>query len=656
MSIYLAAQSPNPATTHPIFKQRGLDGLTHAAINNLGIHGRAYLREAAYDGYYRNIDIFLCATNRQERIPTYTKDAELTMSKITDMIPIKMPKVFILPVIELTPDQQDTFMHKLRDCEPIKHVRGKTTAFILTKPDVRQAMTYLNSTKEGVIAADDTWTPGTFAAMSFLQVVITEFLKTNTYPAFLAENNRGEFDGGSFIMDHQKWEDITTQNDYEVKRMRGDPFPELGDEYDSDNEKDDADMEHDVLEIDFSSMRKAVLVAKPSPLPLSYNIGEPSEVPNLPGRVFPYFDKMNTPDNHTIRNIVSTFFLRNLGEDRTSQINQFKAFKTNWEHLAKTKQGGELVHILVGIKLALETQTRLFLVYREECYSGFVLLGALWSVIVDNRVYEWESAEKVQEQVALMSSHHYAVRMITETLSKCSVMVGPHEGPAVEVTVDQVPSAVAMWNKIKERKMTVAESDTIKKFLGLVAYSRTYREVNAESMSWFFRAVGDPAKYALSEKDPLFLPPHFALYQDDLFQLLCTFGPDAPSLYNTTGSLFSIPSPTALDDPNNVRNQKGERALPVLLVSLKSVQTAYQDLRKVLKDKEIRINLQERAGRNRNIVLRGDGRDKVYQELKECLVSFEKTGSKRKSEEPQTSKKAKRLDMKTADDFLNLFK
>lgn len=651
MSIYLAAQSQNPASTHPLFKQRGLDGLTHAAINQLSIHGRPFLREAAYDGYYRNIDVFLAATNTKTKKPIYTEDAELSMAAIPELIPIKLPKLFLLPVRELSPDQQDSFMHKIRNTEPVKRVQGKTTIFILAKPDIRKAMTYVNTTKEGAITSDNAWTPGMFASMAFIITVITEFLKTNTYPAFLSETNRGEFDGGEFVISKEDGRRLKSTKSDDVTRMYGGNGSIIGG--DALFEEEDAEMDDNALEIEFSTMRKAVFIAKPSPLPLKYNCGSPAEVPKLPGRVFPYFDRMNIPDNYTIRSIISGFFLRNLGDSREAQKGQFKAFKNSWERLSKTPQGGELVHMLVGIKLALETQTRLFLVYRDESYSGFVLLGALWSISVDGKVYDWESAEKVQEQVALMSSHEYAVRTICGWLSKCPVMIGAHSGPPVKVVPGDVPSALDMWNKIKERKLDSTEEDEIKKVLGLVSYSRSYKEVNVDSLTWLFRSVGNPEEDDITKDDPLYLPPTFALYHDRLFQLLCTFGPDAPSFYNTTGAIYVIP-PVGKEDPNNAINQKGEKALPIILVSLKSVQVAVQDLNKVLKDRAIRLNLSERAGRNRNILLKGEIRDTVYQELKECLDLIEKTGDKRKNKEDRKDKR-RAVDINSAQDFLDLF-
>jgi len=655
MSIYLAATSTNPASTHPLFKQRGLDGLTHAAPNQLGIHGRPFLREVAYDGYYRNIDVFMAATNRKQKIPTYTEDAELVMRNIDDLIPMELPHLFFLPVKDLTADQQDSLMRKLLAREPMKKVQGKTTAFILQKPEIRDAMVYLTATKDGAIAPEGCWTPIMFASMSFLMTVITEFLKTNTYPAFLNAENRGEYDGGELI--YETWDQFTTNaSEYDqIKRLRGASGSMMGDEYKAAEDEDAAMEEDNACSLTFTMLRKAVFVAKPSPVPLAYNIGSPAEVPNLPGRVFPYFDKMNIPDNYTIRTIISSFFLRNLSDTRGSQMAAFKRFRPAWERLAKTKQGGVLVHMLMGVRLSLETQTRLFLVYRDNQYAGFVLLGALWSVTVDNRLYEWDSAEKVREQVDMMSSHEYAVKLICEQLSKCQLMIGQLEAPAVEVKREDVSSALKLWNKIKERKIEKDEEEAIKKVLGLVAYTRSYREVGADSLHWLFQSAADPIGHPIKDTDPLFLPPTFSLYQDTLFQLLCSFGPDAPSFYNTTGQVYALPAADK-EDPNNAVTDKGEKAMPLILVSLKSVQVALSDLRKVLKDRAIRMNLAERAGRNRNITLRGENRDKVYTALKKCVDTLEAAGAKRKAEGEGSGKgKQKKTDINSADDLLSLF-
>lgn len=651
MSIYLAASSPNPATTHAYFKQRGIVGLTHGALNQLGIHGRPFLREVAYDGYFRNIDVFLCATNRKCKIPTFQEDAEVDMSRIPRLIPFETPSLIYLPIKSFSPDQEASFLHKIRECEPIKEVKGNTTTYILTKPDIRKAMVYQNTSKDGVIAPDNVWNPQMFASFAFLVSIITEFLRTNTYPAFISPTNRGEFDGGAVLMDLGDVNDMPQLQENEIlKRMR---MSDTTVREEGEEEVEDAIMENNACEMSFTTMRRAVLFAKPSPVPLAFNLGSPSEVPKLPGRVFPYFDRMTIPDNQTIRNIISSFFIRNMGHTRQEQAATFKLFRLGWEKVSKTRQGGVVSHMLVGIRLALETQTRMFVVYKADQYAGFVLLGSMWSVTVDNRLYEWEDAEAVQAEVAKMSSHEYAVRKICEALSTCAVIVAGHEGSAKDVVPDDVKSAKQMWDRIQERKIEGEAEATIKSVLGMVSYTRSYRDISANSLCWLFKEVNHQSDHPVDDSTPLFLAPTFSLYGDHLFQLLCTFGPDAPSLYNASGASFVIPRASE-GDPNNVLDGRGKKALAVLLVAIKSVQVAYQDLRKVLKDRTIRMDMAERAGKNRNVVVGFEYRDQVYEELRACLNAQEGVGAKRTGT-PIENPKAKRVEINTADDLLDLF-
>jgi len=652
MAVYLAASCTNPASAHPLFKQREITSLTHASIAQLCVSGRPFLRELAYDGYYRNIDVFLAATNRQKRLPTHIEDAELSVSGIKDLIPFDIPPIIIVPIHDLTPDQQDTFMVKLGDFEPTKKIMGKTVTFILGRPDIRKSMVYYRICKDSPICPPNVWDPQMFASAAILVVIITEFLKTNTYPAFINEKNRGDFDGADFIIENEFVEAFDkvriepAMKRIKISETQGTSADIGGDE---DTEMDDNDHEYG-----FKTIRGAVFVAKPSPMPLVYNIGTPSQVPAGPGRVFPYFDRMIIPDNQTIRGIISSFFLRNLGSTRAEQMNTFKLFRLGWEKVAKTPQGGVLVHMLTGIKISLETQTRLFVVYREQSYAGFVLLGAMWSVSIDNRLYEWESAEKVKAEVAKMSSHEYAIRIICEALSKCSIVVGSAKGNAEIIDTEDVSTPVLMWNAIKRREISDEADEKIKKVLGLVSYQRAFREIREDTLCWLFDETTKPNDAPFPEDSPLYLPPTFSMYGDRLFQLLCSFGPDAPSLYNSSGQTYVIPKASE-GDPNNAVGEKGKKALPRLLVAIKSVQVAYLDLKKVMKERAIKIDLGERAGKNRNIHVVGDARDRVYESLRKCLNALETAGDKRKSDGPIPDPKGKRKEISSADDLLSLF-
>jgi len=651
MSIILAGTVSNAHAAHPLFTQRGLLGMTHARLDQLGLFGRPFSRELAYDGYTRNIDVFIAATNHKAKISTNVDAAELFMEKIEHIIPLSSPRVAISPVKKLSSDQVDVMMAKLVDEEPSKEVKGSMTFIVLAKPNPKKAMIYTRISAENVQVPEHTWSPATYASYCFCLAVVTEFLKTNTYPAFISETQIQETtDFADFVSDIDT---VTCSdvNEYPVKRTKW-KAQENGDQM----EVDDEEVPSEVYVFSWKELRGAVLVAKPSPIPLVYNVGSPAEVPELPGRCFPYFDRMNIPDATTIRSVMSAYFLRNMGGTREEQMNTFKFFKKGWEILVKTDVGAAMAHILTGVRLALETQTRLFIVIRSDQYAGFVLLGARWSISLHNQVYVAQSAEELRAEVNKMSSHSYAIAKIAQELSPCMMRIGAAQGPPKAIVAADLPSAISLWKAIQERVIEKEARERITEVLGLVAYTRSYKQVDARSLSWMFAELAKDTIPDLPEGTPLYVPATFELFHEKSFQLLCTFGPNAPSLYNSSGTVFKIPA-SADKDPNNemVEGKKRAKLLPYLLVALKSVKAAHDDLIKVMRDKQIRIDLAERAGKNRNVLIGGEGRDLLYEEIRKC-VHATVTGSKRKAGEVVGSspKRSRFESITSADDLLAL--
>lgn len=651
MSIYLAGAASGSA--HPLFTQRGLSGLTHARLDQIGLFGRPFSRELAYDGYARNIDVFIAATNHQARISTNVDAAELFLGKVESFIALPSPKVAICPIKKMSSDQVDMMMMKLGPEEPSKVVRGANTFIVLAKPEPRKAMIYTRISQDNVMVPDDTWSPATYASYCFCLVVVTEYLKTNTYPAFISETIQAtDADFGDF-MHTDDTESPESPEEYPVKRVRTEPADQ--DVEMTEGAEEDTAMP-DLYIYTWKSLRGAVLVAKPSPIPIGYNTGSPAEVPDLPGRAFPYFDRMNIPENTTVRSIISTYFLRNLGDTREGQMLQFKLFKKGWEIMCRTELGGVMSHLLTGVRLSLETQTRMFAVFKQDQYSGFVLLGANWSVSLNNQVYVAQSSEELRVEINKMSSHAYAVERIAQELSLCQMKIGVAQGPPTAITGVDLRTAQQLWNAIRDRVIEKDTREKITEVLGLVSYSRNYRQIDAKNISWMFASIAESPMPDLPEGSPLYIPSTFELFHEKTFQYLCTFGPNAPSLFNGSGTVFKIPA-DAEKDPNNqlIEGKKNVKFLPHILVALKSVKAAHDDLMSVLKNKQIRIDLAERAGKHRNVTIGGEGRDLLYEEIRKCLWS-EARAAKRKAAEDigKSPKRGRHADIDTADDILNL--
>jgi hypothetical protein len=84
----------------------------------------------------------------------------------------------------------------------------------------------------------------------------------------------------------------------------------------------------------------AVLSAKPSPLPSSTSWGRPSEVPFLPGLLFPYFSGMIKGDVTFFKNMVARYFFRNLPLKNTQNPHDFyRTFKAEIAPFVYTEMG-----------------------------------------------------------------------------------------------------------------------------------------------------------------------------------------------------------------------------------------------------------------------------------------------------------------------------
>lgn len=652
--IYIATTPPNANASHPSFKQRSISNLTAVQPCTISILGVAHQKELAYTGYKDNIDIFISATNRQHRLNT---DAEGCVLRISDKgLPINVPAIDYIPKHKLTNDQLDNLMEKLKDMDPAKLVIGKTTHIILSKPLFEASAKLIISSIENTVPTPDRLTPRDLLAVGFLRQIATDFLATQTYPAWRTEDDRRD---DSEILQQQDYQLLIEKIDQitidipprkKARTTLGDDVGESG----SDMEDDTQETRQDIT---WASLRESVLTAKPSPLPYSFNVGGPSEVPMSSGIAFPYFDRMLIPDATTLRNIVSTYFLRCLGDSREEQRRVFRMIRSSLEVIPRHRFGAELVHLFIGIKLALETQTRLFVIYVSNDYAGFCLLGARFSVYVDTTWHEAKSPEELQKDVAKMSSHSFAVTRLAEILSELSLKndSGKSSGKLASLTSDSFRTGHDLWNALSSRVIPADDHDEIYENLRLVSFSRSYKEINPQNIRWAIDMMTVDASKAIPEDVPLHVPCALTQMDDRVLKVLCTFGPDSFSFQNMSGSSFAITPASRSKDPNEEMDEGGKRKiLPVMIVAQKGVLTCAVDMRKTMKDKKVTMDLRERAQRNRCIVFKGAQRDLVYSKLRE-LAEFDPKAGKEDSGKGKGRAFDIGPDISDANALLNLF-
>jgi hypothetical protein len=186
MSTFTAAHLGQRQQPHPLFQQRDITTHTHVRPSDLNIFGLSDRSLLAYDGYRRNIDLFIAATNRGMKINTSSPGA--TLSRIErPLLPIWSTPVAFVPANTPTSDQIDAIVTKLGPLGAHKEISGKTTIIILNSmrpaliPQILRISTATMNGKEGYLTIHQ------FATLVKVCRCVTEFLCVNSYPAFKSE-------------------------------------------------------------------------------------------------------------------------------------------------------------------------------------------------------------------------------------------------------------------------------------------------------------------------------------------------------------------------------------------------------------------------------------------------------------------------------------
>jgi len=125
--IYIATTPPNASAAHPAFKQRSISNLTAVQPSTITILGVPHAKELAYTGYKDNIDMFISATNRQQKLRTDAPGAILNFNRPTLSIP--MPVIDYIPMQQLSSDQIEKLLQKFKEMDPIKKVIAKPPTY-----------------------------------------------------------------------------------------------------------------------------------------------------------------------------------------------------------------------------------------------------------------------------------------------------------------------------------------------------------------------------------------------------------------------------------------------------------------------------------------------------------------------------------------------
>lgn len=610
------------------FELAGLKNMAPARIHELTLYGVSEAREVAYDGYRSNIDAFIHATLEQKRVACCI-DAYGPPSK-NYSLPLSKPGLAFCPARETTLEKLTTLAKKIhKDAEAKAPKKGFPYLLSPEPPKDLELLQLLDKGMNQNFSPPKGYVPpGAFRAILFLETMICGFLRVNTYPAFV--DWRSEWVGEFRVMldessDNYGTRTFSPDRDGDSSKRRSEASNELARKrWKSGLEGMDVDDEgcaswenpDDLTNTYFvHSGVDQVFMAKPSPFPEGHNIGSVSEVPNLPGLVFPYIEGMLLNDFKTLRSSCVEFFLRNLGETAEACRAAVREMKGDMNSLSLEEYGKCLAHILSGISLALETQTRLFLVFDGSHYRGYCLLGAGFAVYDGSSWHTPVPDEELRRDMAFMDPSEKAISDLFEIFGEMRVTKGDSVPP--EFTRDTIRDIHFLADNLK--RLSFDHEDGAKH---RTKVNDLFRRINFTGGSKFVTIEPSSIHGALlaltkhTDDVPLSMPTFIPNISVDMhsraFKVLSKFGPDAISFWNASkGDLFSLAIPEEVTEASGAkRKRKEDDALPSpppeIVVQVKPLQQAILDWETVRKEHAIKMDLKERARDFRCHVIKSD--------------------------------------------------
>jgi hypothetical protein len=572
----------------------------------------------AYDGYSANIEAFLCATARKERLYCDLPHYPITgYTSIT--VPIALPRTIFTFKSKPSADAVKKMM-KAAEKMGIEEIQlGKGTFYTIEKPSIEFLAKISPGCPPACSNLEDYSQLGSTMQFYILVQIADLFLSTNTYsyrPVNNASLDNDTLDS-NVALDYSgvaSWAGGCTKDiAVKVRNTTGSwDDRAIACKPDTDNFYD-------------SRVRPShcVFVAKPSPLPSKTSWGSPAECPNKAGIHFPYFEGMNHSDTKYMRQIVHKRFFRNLGSPAKDPRTAFKEFRSEIGSAATTSQGRVMNHLLTGFDLALQTQTQCFALFEGSKYLGFNLLGEHFSVWLDS----WHNPSTAAELKAVMDKYKSHAATLTDLAQlfrneAVSYRLGYSFGKRTLSTSQDVVDVLGQIEVDDTGEDVLIKVETAMKNL---VFEGEYRTLSPS-------AINEAIKELLNEtslnKDSLVYVPMMRKFWNfcgiPSYKVFASFGSRGFSLIDRSGKATEISLDTTHFKKHIEANEKGNSGVRDCIPFFeKPISECTADWAKVVETGRARINFAERAIGCRGYLMRGDG-------LVEVIATFEQARDGRK--------------------------
>jgi hypothetical protein len=645
--IFLAAKVTNIISATREFLSRGLNSFTVGRIGDIGVFGKPLAHQLAYDGYKANIECFLTATATNKKISCSHECCPFPES-YKSTVPLPLPRVVFTLVGTLSSEQITRFEQAYGTSGLEKLVVKDPHTYTLERPTPENIKKLSRGTKDRSISLDGYAQIKAVLHLLPIYGMIDSFLATHTYSFrshdLYTEENLAE----AYLTNAEiRAELLSYRTGYGEKTK----YPKIGDSAATEARQrgTESTSKEDMTPWLSGKLknRDPVYVAKPSGKPSKTSWGLPSEVPNKPGLLFPYFPGMLAEDTKAVRSAITSLFFRGLGNVMTSPKEAYLELRNIIGTATTTPQGIILSHVLKGFELGLDCQAQVYLLFDSGTYLGFCLLGEEFQVYFNG----WHTPlneEDLRKELETLYTHDQTLSALVSAFSRCrmdgSDMVKDYKAEEV-VTCENICDILG---SIDTEATAKADLENVTMLIKNLNFPIPYRKINKDNIVWAVQELG-ASSHDFSKERMFIHPTEWSEMGSDEYQILSCFGPQSISFIDPRGDNYPVPT-----DPKEFGYYEDavakKKRLPVYEKNLK---TCISDWRQLEATGCVKLKLTERAIGSRAFVLTGENIMPVWNALRETARSFKVVVGKRaggsKGKEP--SKKPRTDEGKSFDEM-----
>jgi hypothetical protein len=366
------------------------------------------------------------------------------------------------------------------------------------------------------------------------------------------------------------------------------------------------------------------------------------------GSFFQYFQGMLLPDKDFAAHVFGDTFLKCLGDSLELSSNVWHRVRKGLRAIATSMAGKAISHAFLGIKLSKSAGLPIRFVIFNGVYHGFVIFGPSVTYLFGKTINS-VGEDVLRKEIKDISEHDVVLAKIRDILN---AVLDKDGKPRYELTIGDINTSRKLGNvlfNITDEDMVLGMLKTqLEVHMSGLNFGDSYAVPNIDNVLIFLRFVRS-GELGLLEDFPSFLDKGLLANRDRVYFGLAIFGLRVPTCNYGGDKMFTIPGINAIDT-NIIAPVGGTRPLRYIPFRMVAHGFGVQHWRNLFETGKLMIP----EGR-KNKAEFTDLRDVHFQcpEMKfqetydvvKDIVNMNRgsvSGSKRKREDNDTSKKAEK--------------